>query len=418
MKKQKTKFKQTEIGMIPEDWDVKELREVLQEKGYIRGPFGSALKRPELKRKGIPVYEQANAIYDHKEFRYFIDKENYKKLKRFTVKENDLIISCSGTFGKVSIISKDDPKGIISQALLILRPETSKINPHFLKYFFISKEGCEPIASRSIGSVQVNIAKREIIEKIPLKTPKIKEQKAITKILSDLDSKIELLQNQNKTLESIGQAIFKQWFVDFEFPNEKEKPYKSSGGEMVGSELGEIPKGWVVDVALNLFKLEYGWHLPEWNRKEGHIPVFGSGGLSGLHNESFVEGPGVILGRAGKISPDSIYYSHIPFCPLETTFYVSTENKKLIRFLFYFLKTMPMVNTGSSIPNLSRNSIHNARIIIPLIEVIEYFDALIEKLFDKINEDELQIKALIQIRDSLLPKLMSGKIRVPVEARA
>ena len=117
--KSPTKFKQTEIGMIPEDWEVKELRSLLQKKGYIRGPFGSSLRRPELQSEGIPVYEQANAIYNHRDFRFFIDEDKYNEMKRFAVEENDLIISCSGTFGKISIINNEDPKGIISQALLI-----------------------------------------------------------------------------------------------------------------------------------------------------------------------------------------------------------------------------------------------------------------------------------------------------------
>src|SRR3989338_5592908 len=233
----KTNYKQTEIGEIPQTWELVELRDVLSEKGYIRGPFGSALRRPELKSEGIPVYEQANAIYNHRNFRFFIDEEKYKDLKRFTVEENDLIISCSGTFGKVTIIKKEDQKGIISQALLILRPDTEKVSPNFLKYFFSSNLGYNAIASRSLGSVQINIGKREVIEEIQLAIPQNRnEQDFIIKILSDLDSKIELNQQMNKTLEEIGQAIFKHWFIDFECPNKKGKPYKSSGGEMIEGE--------------------------------------------------------------------------------------------------------------------------------------------------------------------------------------
>jgi type I restriction enzyme, S subunit len=222
------------------------LKELLLEKGYIRGPFGSALKRKEMEKKGIPVYEQQNAIYNHREFRYFINQEKYEKLKRFTVKKDDLIISCSGTVGKVTIIKENDPMGIISQALLILRPNVDKVLPEFLYYFFISPEGYNSIVNRSIGSVQVNIAKRSIIENIDVRVPDIHEQNAIAKILSSLDEKIELNNKINKKLEEMAQAIFKHWFVDFEFPDENGKPYKSSGGEMVESELGMIPKDWEV----------------------------------------------------------------------------------------------------------------------------------------------------------------------------
>ena len=90
--KHQTKLKQTEIGKIPEDWEVKKLKDILDERGYIRGPFGSALRRPELKKTGVPVYEQEHAIYNSRIFRYYIDNDKFKELSRFQVKENDLII--------------------------------------------------------------------------------------------------------------------------------------------------------------------------------------------------------------------------------------------------------------------------------------------------------------------------------------
>lgn len=118
------------------DWKKVVLSEVLQEKGYIRGPFGSALKRGELLSEGIPVYEQQHAIYNSRDFRFFINERKFEEMKRFQVEVDDLIISCSGTVGKVSIIEKTDPKGIISQALLLLRVNKRVILPLYLKYFF------------------------------------------------------------------------------------------------------------------------------------------------------------------------------------------------------------------------------------------------------------------------------------------
>lgn len=176
------------------------LVDVLQEKGYIRGPFGSALKRGDMKDSGIPVYEQQHAIYNNRNFRYFVDDEKFSDMQRFQVKTNDLIISCSGTVGKVSIINEKDPKGIISQALLILRADTTKILPEYLRYFFTSREGYNAIVSRSSGSVQVNIAKRDVIEHIPLKLPSIFLQKKIVDILGNIDKKI-------KTNEAINENL-------------------------------------------------------------------------------------------------------------------------------------------------------------------------------------------------------------------
>jgi len=387
MKPNKTIFKQTEIGMIPEDWEVKELGE------EIELAYGKGLIENKRVFGEYPVFGSNGIIGFHAEA---------------FVKGPGIIIGRKGSVGEVKFSRKDFWP--IDTTYYVKLKKQGNI---FFWYYFLMSLGLNKLNSHSA----VPGLNRDQVYQIVSKIPPLSEQSAIAKILSSLDAKIELNQQINKTLEEIGKALFKHWFVDFEFPNEEGKPYKSSGGEMeYNEELGkDIPKGWEVNNALNLFKLEYGWHLPEWDRNEGNIPVFGSGGLTGFHNQYFVKGPGIILGRAGKIGPDSVYYSHIPFCPLETTFYVSTENKKIIRFLFYFLKTMSMINTGSSVPNLSRNSIHNAKIIIPTMEIIEYFDNLTKKIFDKIYENQHQIKLLSQIRDSLLPKLMSGKIRVPIE---
>jgi type I restriction enzyme, S subunit len=156
---------------MPKTWRILKLKDILLNNGYIRGPFGSSLKRSEMKSDGIPIYEQANAIYNHRNFRYFIDQKKLNELKRFRVQTDDIIVSCSGTIGRISIITKDDPKGIISQALLILRANKEIIFPLFLKLFFESPEGYNSIISRSSGSVQVNIARRQIIEDIDFILP-------------------------------------------------------------------------------------------------------------------------------------------------------------------------------------------------------------------------------------------------------
>lgn len=175
--------------MNPE-WRIVQLKDVLMVKGYIRGPFGSALKRGDMIDSGIPVYEQQHAIYGSRQFRFFIGEEKYAEMKRFTVQPGDIIISCSGTVGKVSMITESDPIGIISQALLLLRVNTDVIDPLYLCYFFRSHEGYNAIVSRSSGSVQINISKRAVIEQIPLKLPDMNTQKLIVGVLHSVDEKI------------------------------------------------------------------------------------------------------------------------------------------------------------------------------------------------------------------------------------
>ena len=196
------------------EWNETILSEVLVDKGYIRGPFGSALKRGDMKEDGIPVYEQQHAIYNSREFRYYIDEQKFNEMKRFQVRKDDLIISCSGTVGKVSIIKDDDPNGIISQALLLLRVDTDKVLPLYLKYFFSSKVGYNAIVSRSSGSVQVNIAKRNVIEQIPIRLPQLETQRKIVGVLNSIDEKIKENEKINNNLEQQVLTLYRNRFVD------------------------------------------------------------------------------------------------------------------------------------------------------------------------------------------------------------
>ena len=161
------------------------LGELLQPKGYIRGPFGSALKKDFFVKDGVPVYEQQHAIYNKRVFRYFVDCERADKLKRFTVKPYDIIISCSGTIGKISIIMPEDRIGIINQALLILRLDLSKVNVKYIKHYL----ECFPnLIVTSSGGAITNIEKREIIEKIKIPVPPLEEQERIVNILDKFDA--------------------------------------------------------------------------------------------------------------------------------------------------------------------------------------------------------------------------------------
>jgi len=439
-----TKFKQTEIGIIPEVWEVVELKDILEDKGYIRGPFGSALRRPELKSEGIPVYEQENAIYNNREFRYFLDNEKFLKLSRFAVEENDLIISCSGTFGKVSIIRKEDPKGIISQALLILRPNTNKINALYLKYFFTSDQGFNSIASRSLGSVQINIAKRGIIERIELPLPPLTEQRAIAKILSDLDAKIELNSQINKNLEQIVQVIFKRWFIDFEFPNENGEPYKSSGGKMMDSEMGLIPKGWKFEKLGNLLSEIITGNRPKGgvSKFKKGIPSIGAESINGLCNFDFsktkyipesyfsnmikgiVKNGDILLYKDGaNLGRKSMFLENFPFkrCCINSHVFILRSNSLMKQsYLYFYLdqkfmtKNIINLNTNSAQPGINSTSVKTLKILLPSDKILNLFNELVFSILKKIFNDSKGNQCLSNLRDTLLPKLMSGEIRVPI----
>ena len=425
------------------------LKDVLEDKGYIRGPFGSALKRSEMLNDGIPVYEQQNAIYENRDFRYYINEEKYEKLKRFTVKENDLIVSCSGTVGKVSIIRKNDEIGIISQALLILRPNIKIVLPEFLYYFFKSNKGYNSIVSRSSGSVQVNIAKRQVIEEIEIEIPTLEEQRGLIQVLSDLDEKIETNNKINKKLEEMAQAIFKQWFVDFEFPNEDGKPYKSSGGEMVESELGMIPKGWEVillDEIVDTFN-GYSYKGKELSESENAmitIKNFDRNGgykMDGLKEivisdkvkpHHFVEVNDIIvahtdLTQGAEIigNPIMIFSkgSYEKLIMSMDTVKVKSKIKEMNNELLYFILkdyrfkqyALGYIN-GTTVLHLSKSTIPQYKIALPYDKsIMNQLGDNLSPIMSKIANNFKESEKLIMLRDALLPKLMSGEIRVPMD---
>ena len=208
-------FKFTLLRFVDEsdEWDSFKLGDVLDKKGYIRGPFGSALKRGEMKTEGIPVYEQQHAIYDNRLFRYYIDDNKFEELKRFQVIPNDLIVSCSGTIGKTSLIRENDEKGIISQALLILRSNSKIIEPKFLKYFLETNKGYNSLISSAGGSSQVNIAKKQIILDIPLVVPTLPTQHKIINFLDKISYKIELLEHKYEKYQDFKKYLMQQIFA-------------------------------------------------------------------------------------------------------------------------------------------------------------------------------------------------------------
>lgn len=408
-------------------WKKVKLSYVLSERGYIRGPFGSALRRDELLSSGIPVYEQQHAIYGSRIFRFFINESKHKSLYRFTVQPQDIIISCSGTIGRISVIRDSDPIGIISQALLLLRPNADIIDPWYLFYFLSSPVGFHSLVSVSTGSVQVNIAKRSVIENIEIPLPPLPIQQRIADILGALDDKIELNQRMNATLEAIARALFKAWFVDFEpvrakldgrwqrgqsLPGLPAHLYDLFPDQLVDSELGEIPQGWGVGRLDDVLILQRGFDLPTPDRIHGKYPVIAASGPNGFHDKFMVSGPGVATGRSGVLG--RVFFIHDDFWPLNTSLWVKEFKRVSPIYAFHLLQDLNLgvFNAGSAVPTLNRNHVHNLQVVIPPKHVVEIFDVQAMSLMQRQKSNETQSRTLTTIRDTLLPKLLSGEVAV------
>ena len=313
--------------------------------------------------------------------------------------------------------------------------------------YYLLKLNTEYLKAHSSGTTFGELS-GSTLKSLKFSFPPIPEQNIIAKILSDLDSKIELLQKQNKTLEAIAQAIFKHWFVDFEFPNEEGKPYKSSGREMVfNEELGkEIPKGWVVKELGDFVDVQKGLSYKGKFLSEEGIPMsnlgtfkplagFKSDGLkhyTGEYKERHLVVPGDlivantditqkrdVLGSPAlipqNIGSDKALFTHHIFA-------IRHKQNNLTNYFIYFLLQTPEYRsraigfaTGTTVLALPKEAILNLLFAVAPENIITKFNDMAKFLFNKLELNNQQIQTLQKIRDSLLPKLMSGKIRVPVE---
>ena len=278
--------------------------------------------------------------------------------------------------------------------------------------------------------------------------PPLFEQKAIAKILSDLDSKIELLQKQNEILEKAGKAIFKQWFVDFEFPDEKGKPYKSSGGKMVDSDLGKVPDGWKVDKLGEFIDVQRGLSYKGkfLSKDETDIPMINLGTIApykgyrregikfytGEHKERHTVKTGdIVIANTDITQKRDVLGSPaiVPFFDSEEILFThhiyAVRNEYFPNLFLYYLFQKPDYKeravtfaTGTTVLALPKDAILDYKFVIPSEEVFNKFGVLAQSIFDKIILNNKDLLSLQKTRDLLLPKLMSGKIRVPIEVKA
>jgi type I restriction enzyme S subunit len=250
---------ETEIGRIPSDWKIKKLKNLCIKIGSGATPRGGAnIYVPS----GIALIRSQN-VYDggfNEQGLAFINEDAAEKLKNVEVREHDVLLNITGdSICRASIVPKEILPARVNQHVSILRTN-EKLYYRFLFYFLSLNKTKNKLLSYDAGGTRQALTK-SMLEEFHVPLPEYEEQVKIGDFFWTITEKIALNRLMNSTLEAIGQALFKCWFVDFEFPNEKGKPYKSNGGEMVETELGEIPKGWrVVENISELCKLiNYGY---------------------------------------------------------------------------------------------------------------------------------------------------------------
>jgi type I restriction enzyme S subunit len=354
------------------------------------------------------------------------------KSNKFYFNKNDIL------FGKLRPyfrkVWKAKFKGICSTDIWVFRAKT-KYSQNFLFYFLANPLFIRKVSGASIGT-KMPRADWEFLKGLVYNVPPLPEQKAIAAVLSSLDDKIELLREENKTLESIAQTIFKEWFVKFNFPDEDGKPYKDNGGKTVASELGKIPEGWKVGGLI-----------------ENNISEFIKPNVDKFIGEkNYVETSNVNLsnfvGKFEKITnkerpsranmqpvKNSIWFARMAKSKkyllfldsdiknigqkiLSTGFAGIKYTKEYLPFYWSFI----LSNTFDRLKNqfaegavqisINNDNIKKILLVLPPREIAEKFANITMFCFEKVSINNSQIQTLSTLRDTLLPKLMRGEIRV------
>ena len=405
---------------IPKGWRIQKIDDLKSKEKYSisMGPFGSNIKAENFVKSGVPIIKGTNLNFFRfvgGDFTYLTDQKA-NELKSSNCKSLDLIFTHRGTIGQVGIVPEGKfERYVVSQSGMKLTLDNSLADPFFLLYFFKSTLGQNQLL---LNEAQVGVpsisSPLQSLKSVEVLLPPLPEQKSIAEVLSSLDDKIDLLHRNNKTLEELAETLFRQWFVE------------------------EADDSWEVDILDNLFEIGIGRTPP---RKEQQWFSTDSKDVKWVSIKD-MGSEGVYLDTTSEyLTEDAIMKFHIPVIPPNTVILsfkmtigrlaITTErmlsneaiahfklkpNTNLFpEFLYLYLKTYrweQLGSTSSIVESINSQMIKEMVLIIPSSDKLKMFKLVIKPYFEKIRNNQSQLKILETLRDTLLPKLMSGTVKV------
>lgn len=383
----RVQLKQTEIGEIPEGWEcavLSDMAEIIKD-GY--KPTGN----DDLVYIGLEHIDQQLLSLNS------IGHSTEVESNKFVFQSGDIL------FGKLRPyfrkVYRPRFNGVCSTDIWVVRAKKD-IDQGFLFYFMANRDFVD-LASLGSSGTRMPRADWRHLKDTSWKKPPINEQRTIAKILSALDEKIGLNHQMNKTLESIAQAIFKRWFVDFEFQGHEK-------AKLVDS----LPKGWRHGALGEIITIESGKRPGEKSvtkTQDFTVPLIGASSVMGFVKSALYNEPILIIGRVGTHGiVQRVSWSSFPS---DNTLVIRSKH---FEFIYQILKTIDYeaLNVGTTQPLITQTAINKYGIVIPSDEVLEQFETYISGLFKKVVANNQESESLVEIRDSLLPRLMSGKLSI------
>ena len=366
----------------------------------------------------------------------YINKEQADGLRKGFSQEGDVLLSHKATIGRTAIVPKT------SLPYLMLTPQVTyyrvldkeKLDNRFLKYHFDNTTFQKTLGLwAGAGSTRAYLGITGQ-KNLPLQIPKIERQREIADVLSALDKKIELNNKINTELEAMAKLIYDYWFVQLDFPDANGKPYKFSGGKMVHNEelKRDIPEGWEVKSLGKTVKTSLGGTPsttnPEyWNN--ANIAWLNSGEVAKfpvLDSEEKITQAGIDNSAAELLPKGSVIISivrhlRVSILAIDAAFNQSVvglyetdalKNSFLYPYLSRELSRLMLLRTGAQQPHINKGIVDASRVVIPPDNILKKYYQSVDSTFEKINVTAMESMKLKEIRDSLLPMLMNGQVRV------
>ena len=355
------------------------------------GPFGSNLKVECFVPSGFPIIDGANLkgykVTDN--ITKFVTEEKARTLSRSIAHRGDVIVTISGTIGQIAYIPEDSlyDEYLCSQRQFRVSFDSSMVYVPYLVFYFHTFEGQNKILSfANQTGVPALSQPLKNFKKIRLCLPSLQEQRRIASIVETINDKIENNIKINDNLQQQAQAIYSSMFIDNPDP------------------------AWSHGHLSDLITVKYG--KDHKKLADGIYPVYGSGGIMRYVERPLYNKESVLIPRKGTLN--NVMYVNQPFWSVDTMFYTEMKLPNVAKFVYHFVKAKDLVsmNAGSAVPSMTTDILNAMEVVIPSASALEEFESLVAPMYEAMEANDVQSKALSQMRDTLLPKLMSGEIDV------
>ena len=365
--------------------------------------------------RGADISPIDNGDFTHIPTRY-ISKRSFEGKR---LQAGDIVVEKSGgsptqSTGRVAFISQnliDSVGSVVCSNFCVAFRVTKNWNPLYIFYYlqFIYNKGVFFNFEGKTSGLK-NLQLEAAYKAIPIEDIDEVHQAQIVAILDSIHRKLTINRSINQNLEALAKQLYDYWFVQFDFPDEQGKPYKSSGGKMAWNEKlkREIPEGWAnccMEAFLTIKNGRDHKHL-----KSGNYPVYGSGGEMRRVNEYLYNGESVLMPRKGSLN--NIMYVNKSFWTVDTMFYSEMKIPHCAKYVFFTIKDIDFSrwDSGTGVPSMTASTLYTIPMVKPKDAILQRFDNVLAPIFQKLEQVQLENESLIKQRDELLPLLMNGQV--------